>query len=71
MISKPIIYQLFPRLFTNSTATCVPNGTIKENGSGKMADFTPEVLLTCGIPELLDMPPKQNTAEYPLATLTS
>ena len=44
MISKPIIYQLFPRLFTNSTATCVPNGTIKENGSGKMNDIDNNVL---------------------------
>ena len=44
MTSKPIIYQLFPRLFTNSTATCVPNGTIKENGSGKMNDIDNNVL---------------------------
>ena len=77
MTSKPIIYQLFPRLFTNSTATCVPNGTIKENGSGKMNDIDNNVLKklkdlgTTHVPELLDMPPKQNTAEYPLATLTS
>ncbi len=41
---KPIIYQLFPRLFTNSCDHCVPNGTIKQNGSGKMNDITLPVL---------------------------
>jgi len=42
--SKPIIYQLFPRLFTNICDHCVPNGTIKQNGSGKMNDITLSVL---------------------------
>lgn len=41
---KPIIYQLLPRLFTNYCETCVPNGSIEENGSGKMNDITPKVL---------------------------
>lgn len=41
---KPIIYQLFPRLFTNSCDHCVPGGTIKQNGSGKMNDITMPVL---------------------------
>ncbi|MBR5638634.1 MAG: alpha-amylase [Muribaculaceae bacterium] len=41
---KPIIYQLFPRLFTNTCGHCVPNGTIKQNGSGKMNDITLPVL---------------------------
>ena len=41
---KPIIYQLFPRLFTNTCDKCVPNGTIKQNGSGKMNDITLPVL---------------------------
>ncbi len=41
---KPIIYQLFPRLFTNSCDHCVPDGTIKQNGSGKMNDITLPVL---------------------------
>ncbi len=41
---KPIIYQLFPRLFTNTCDHCVPNGTIKQNGSGKMNDITLPVL---------------------------
>lgn len=44
MSYKPIIYQLFPRLFTNSCDHCTPNGTIKQNGSGKMNDITLSVL---------------------------
>lgn len=41
---KPIIYQLLPRLFSNTCENPVPNGTIEENGSGKMNDITPRVL---------------------------
>ncbi|MCH5326389.1 MAG: alpha-amylase [Duncaniella sp.] len=44
MDSKPIIYQLLPRLFTNTCEACVPNGTIEQNGVGKMNDITPRVL---------------------------
>lgn len=44
MNKKTIIYQLLPRLFTNSTENCIPNGTIEENGVGKMNDITPKVL---------------------------
>jgi glycosidase len=43
-ISKPIIYQLLPRLFTNNCNNCIPNGTIKQNGTGKMNDITVPVL---------------------------
>ena len=41
---KPIIYQLFPRLFTNTCAECVPNGTIEQNGVGKMNQINDKVL---------------------------
>lgn len=41
---KPIIYQVFPRILTNMNATCKPNGTYEENGSGKMNDITGKVL---------------------------
>lgn len=41
---KPVIYQLLPRLFANPTTHCVPNGTIEQNGSGKMNDITPAAL---------------------------
>lgn len=44
MRQKPIIYQLLPRLFANSNPTCLPGGTIEQNGSGKMNDITPTVL---------------------------
>ena len=44
MEKRPIIYQLLPRLFTNYNEHCVPNGTIEENGSGKMNQITPVVL---------------------------
>lgn len=44
MNSKPIIYQLIPRLFANACGNCVPGGTIEQNGSGKLNDITPTVL---------------------------
>lgn len=37
---KPVIYQLIPRLFANPCANCVPNGSIEQNGSGKMNSIT-------------------------------
>lgn len=42
--NKLIIYQIFTRLFGNSTIPCVQNGSIAENGCGKMADFTTKAL---------------------------
>ncbi len=50
MDRKPIIYQLLPRLFTNTNNHCIPNGTYAQNGSGKMNDITDTVL--AGIKEL-------------------
>ncbi|MBR5102203.1 MAG: alpha-amylase, partial [Muribaculaceae bacterium] len=44
MNNKPIIYQVLPRLFSNTCDHCVPNGTIEQNGSGRMNDFTSHVL---------------------------
>ena len=41
---KIIIYQIFTRLFGNRTNVCKHNGTIAENGCGKMNFFTDEVL---------------------------
>ena len=41
---KIIIYQIFTRLFGNRTNVCKQNGTIAENGSGKMNFFTDDVL---------------------------
>lgn len=43
-MSKPIIYQLLPRLFTNYCTSPVRNGTIMQNGSGKLNSITPTVL---------------------------
>lgn len=42
--SKPIIYQLLPRLFTNYCETPVVGGTLEQNGSGKLNDITSGVL---------------------------
>ncbi len=42
--NKLIIYQVFTRLFGNSNNHCIQNGSIKENGCGKMADFTTKAL---------------------------
>ena len=41
---KPIIYQLFPRTFTNYNETRKHNGSKDENGCGKFADITPKAL---------------------------
>lgn len=43
-MEKIIIYQIFTRLFGNDNTTRHPNGTINENGCGKLNSFTPSVL---------------------------
>lgn len=37
---RPVIYQIFTRLYGNKTKTNKPNGTLQENGSAKMNDIT-------------------------------
>ncbi len=44
MKEKIIIYQIFTRLFGNTNTTRRHNGTLEENGCGKMNGFTPAVL---------------------------
>ena len=39
MNRKIIIYQLLPRLFGNRNQACMANGTLEENGVGKMNDL--------------------------------
>lgn len=41
---RPVIYQLFPRLFANRLSANVPWGDISTNGSGKLNDITNAVL---------------------------
>ena len=41
-MQKIILYQIFTRLFGNDNTQCVPNGSIEQNGCGKLAAFTPE-----------------------------
>lgn len=41
---KPIIYQLLPRLFANYCDAPVANGTLAQNGSGKLNDINDTVL---------------------------
>ncbi|MDR0962854.1 MAG: alpha-amylase family protein [Mediterranea sp.] len=41
---KIIVYQVLPRLFGNNRSEYVWNGTIQENGCGKLADFTLKAL---------------------------
>ncbi len=43
-VAKPVIYQMLPRLFSNTVENCVPNGDISQNGCGKLNDITPDVL---------------------------
>ena len=47
---KPVVYQVWTRLFGNKHTSNEPWGTIEENGVGKFADFTDEALR--GIREL-------------------
>ena len=42
--NKLIIYQVFTRLFGNNHTHLVYNGSLAENGCGKMADFTGKAL---------------------------
>ena len=44
MKEKVVIYQVFPRLFGNTNTTCKENGTIAENGCGKLNHFNETVL---------------------------
>ncbi len=44
MNRKPVIYQLFPRLFTNDNPTCVPDGDVSTNGVGKFNRITSTLL---------------------------
>ncbi len=44
MSQKIVIYQVLPRLFSNTCTDCKPHGTIEQNGVGKLNDFTPKVL---------------------------
>ena len=43
-MAKHIIYQIFPRTFTNFNTTRRKNGSIEENGCGKMADISLKAL---------------------------
>ncbi|MBL4814529.1 MAG: alpha-amylase, partial [Shewanella sp.] len=36
---KPVVYQVFTRLFGNKNSNNQPWGTIEENGVGKFSDF--------------------------------
>ena len=47
---KPVVYQVFTRLFGNKNTNNEPWGTIEENGVGKFSDFTDKALQ--GIREL-------------------
>ncbi|MGN0214780.1 MAG: alpha-amylase family glycosyl hydrolase [Muribaculaceae bacterium] len=42
--SKPILYQIFPRLYTNTCEQCTLNGNITTNGVGKMNKIDDKLL---------------------------
>ncbi|RDV26198.1 alpha-amylase [Alteromonas aestuariivivens] len=48
--AKPVVYQVFTRLFGNTNDTNQPWGTLEQNGVGKFSDFTDTAL--AGIREL-------------------
>ena len=41
---KPVVYQVFTRLFGNANSNNKSWGTIEQNGVGKFSDFTPTAL---------------------------
>ncbi len=43
-MEKLIVYQLFPRIFTNTNSACVPDGTYEQNGSGRLSDLKGKTL---------------------------
>lgn len=43
-MNKPIIYQVLPRLWGNDTVKPKKNGSLKDNGTGKMADIDQDTL---------------------------
>ena len=43
-MDKPVIYQVFTRLFGNDTNANIKSGDRSQNGCGTMADFTPRAL---------------------------
>ncbi len=43
-VGRPVIYQMFPRVFANTNRELVPNGRIEANGSGKLNDINKDVL---------------------------
>ena len=44
MNSKPIIYQILPRLWGNDRQHLVQNGTLSENGTGRFSDIDTDTL---------------------------
>ena len=44
MKEKIVIYQVFTRLYGNKNTTRKENGSIEDNGCGKLNDFTPSAL---------------------------
>ncbi|WP_102531558.1 alpha-amylase family protein [Shewanella sp. 10N.286.52.B9] len=40
LTGKPVVYQVFTRLYGNTNTTNKPWGTIQDNGVGKFSDFT-------------------------------
>lgn len=44
MPEKPVVYQVFTRLFGNTNTANIPWGSAAENGVGKFNDFTPKAL---------------------------
>lgn len=43
-MERLIIYQMFPRIFSNATPDPLPWGSLQRNGSGKLNDLTPKAL---------------------------
>ena len=44
MKDKMVVYQIFTRLFGNTDRSCIHNGSIRQNGCGKMNDISTSAL---------------------------
>ncbi len=46
LVSKPVVYQVFIRLYGNQNSSNIPWGTIEQNGVGKFNDINNAAFIT-------------------------
>ena len=70
---KIIIYQVFTRLFGNGNPRCKTNGSLDENGCGKMADLRPRLWVKSSVwvPHTFGIQVSSNTPPKPITVATA